>query len=345
MSDLGIIKDSSIWTNPSSYNAVDKRDNQLRIGIIKEVFFNKETGDFRYLVETRDKNDAIEVNCRMLRKFGGVYNYEDIIHRGYNIDDNPDPVSAFEAKAGDIVLVGMFNGQGREGVIIGGLMHAARKSTLDVKKGPQYKSEFNGIETSINELGEYTLTFKGQPTNLSKLKDKPSVELPAAQYNTDIGSSYFKMDSKGSLKLDDNSKQDPQSFKIDKELGVVDLISGKISLRFKKEDESVSLKSKILSINSEDSITIETKIKHTSAIESATIDSPKIALGTGNIELLDMISQLCEEVKKLATENSSEIHPTGVGPSGPPTNAGQYSAIASKAGEIKSKIDTIKGTL
>src|SRR5690606_2811389 len=102
-------------------------------------------------------------------------------------------------KAGDAVLVAFLNGEAREAVILGGLIHPARKSTLDITKGPQYISEFNGVETSINNDGEYKLTFKAVPTNAKKLDDKPSSKIPAPTYDTKVGGSFFWFDKTGSI--------------------------------------------------------------------------------------------------------------------------------------------------
>jgi hypothetical protein len=340
-----IIKDSSIWQNSSAFSAVTAKDPYIRIGIVKKVFKEERTSDIRYLVQIQDRNDSIEVSARMMRSFGGVYNYEDIIHRGYKIEDKPDSTRDFTTKAGDAVLVAFLNGEAREAVILGGITHPARKVDLDISKGPQYKSEFNGIEKVINSDGEYIVTFKGQPTNLSKLLDKPSKKLEAPKYDADVGTSFFKFDKTGSFEVSDNAKQDKQNFKIDKKAGTVEINAGKISLKMTKKGEKVDLKAKELSIKAETKIAEETKDFSMKASSTAKIDSPKIAFGSGGVELLDLVSQLADLVKTIATENSTEVHPTAVGPSGPPNNAGAYTSAASKAGSIKSKVDSIKGSL
>ncbi len=58
------------------------------------------------------------------------------------------------------------------------------------------------------------------------------------------------------------------------------------------------------------------------------------------------------EIGKVAQSNASEIHPTGVGPSGPPTNAGAYIASKGKSTsnaattkQIRSAIEKIKGVI
>ena len=195
------VKDSSIWYTPNSLSTINTLDTRLYIGIIREAYNAANTNELRYLVEIRHKNDTILSNCRMLRQHGGAYNYEDYIMQGYNYNAATDNQNGATAIAGDVVLVGQFAGQGREGIILGSLTHLARKSFLDIKKGPQYKSEFNGIETYINEDGEWLFTFKGQPTNKDKLNATPSQPIPVPEYDKDVGSSYMKWDKTGSYTL------------------------------------------------------------------------------------------------------------------------------------------------
>ena len=225
------------------------------------------------------------------------------------------------------------NGEAREAVILGGLIHPARKSTLDITKGPQYVSEFNGIETSINESGEYKLTFKAIPTNIKKLDDKPSAKLPAPTYDDKIGGSFFKFDKTGSIELNDKDK-DPQGLKIDKPNGTFTITSGKISLTMTKKEEKVELKCKILDIVAQDKITSKTKESSLDASTSVKIKSPKVAIGKEGIELLDQIFQLVDMLSKV----------TPISPVGPCTlliSTPQWSGVSS----VQSKIKEITGSL
>ena len=221
----GTVKDSSIWQDPDNLSVANRLDGLIRIGVVKSAFNDTATGELRYLVEIQSNAKKINMNCRMLRRFGGVYNYEDFIDRGYKTTDAPDPVSGFNAKAGDAVLVGQLNGQGREGVILGGLTHAARTTTIQASSGPQYDAEFNGVHTNINPSGEWTLTFKGQPTNLSALSNTPSGAIPAPTYDTTVGGSYMKFDVTGSWIVSDNASI-TQFIKIDKPGSLIHVVAG-----------------------------------------------------------------------------------------------------------------------
>lgn len=335
MSDpFSIVKDSSIWNNSNAFSAVDKRDPYLRIGIVKKVYREARTTDIKYLVEVQDKNDSIEVNARLLRKFGGVYNYEDIVEHGYKFDDKPDPTRNFEAKAGDTVLVAFLNGQAREAVILGGLIHPARKSTLDITKGPQYQSEFNGIETRINENGEYTMTFKAVPTNVKKLDAIPQAAIPAPTYDDKIGGSFFQFDKTGSVEINDKDKNGIQNLRIDKPKGTITVNSGKIKLVMTKKDEKVELKCKLLDIISDDKITVKTKEFKMEATTSTKINSPKVAIGKEGIELLDQLFQMIEALAKV-------IPISPVGPCSAIGSSPQWPGVV----DVQSKIKEITGSL
>jgi hypothetical protein len=334
MDSFGIVKDSSIWQNSSDFSAFSRKDNSIRIGIIKKVYRDGNTGDLRYLAELRDANDGIELNCRLMRKFGGVFNYEDTVMHGYKFDDKPDPTSNFAAKAGDVVLIALLNGQARDGIILGCLTHPARTSVIDIDNGPQFASEFNGIETLINQDGEYTVTFKGIPTNIDMLDNAPASALPAPTYDTTVGTSFYKFDKTGSFEVNDNSQNIGfQNLRIDKAAGTVAINSGKVSLLFTKAPEQVDLKAKVTNIVSDTSITASTQQYSMSATTSAKVKSPKVAIGTDGIELLDQLSQLIDAIGKLIA-----ISPVG------PCNALMTSPEWSGVAAVQTKIKEITGS-
>lgn len=333
-SPFDIVKDSSIWQTQESFEAVSKKDPYLRIGIVKAAYKDAATSDIRYLVAVQDRNDLIEVNARYLRSFGGVFNYEDVVYRGYKFTDKPDPVSSFEAKAGDAVLVGFLNGEAREAVIIGSLMHPARKSDMDPKKGPQLKSEFNGVETHINELGEYKLTFKALPKNISKLEEIPKTRLPKPEYDDKVGGSFLMFDKTGSIELNDKDKGGTQSIRIDKPAGTLTLVSGNIKLTLTKKGEKVEVRSKVLEVSSENSISFKTKEYKVDASSEVKIKAAKVAIGKDGVELLDQISKLIQ-----ALGSVTPISP--MGPCTALTATPQWSQVQ----QIQSKIKEIAGSL
>lgn len=295
MDPFEIVRDSSIWRHETDQRAIIRKDPYLRLGIVKRVSRDTVTTEIRYLVGVQDMNDEIELNARMLRRFGGVFNYEDVVMQGYKISDLPDPTSDFQAKAGDTVLVAMMNGEGREAIIIGGVSHPGRASVLPIGNGPQYISEFNGVETSINDSGEYTLTFKGIPTNIALLNNVPSIKIPAPTYNTSVGSTYMKFDKTGGWEINDNSSSGPQNIHIDKAGQKIETNAGTWKV---------------------------------TAVTAASIKSPTVAFGKEGIELLDELSQLIDALGQV-----TPISP--VGPCTPLMSTPQWSQVTAIQNKIK----------
>lgn len=328
-----MVKDSSIWQDPSLGRKNGGRDPYLRIGIVKSVSYDPVQGDVRYLCEVQDKSDKVNVNCRQMRRFGGAYNYEDIIDRGYNTNDTPDPVQNYESKAGDIVLVAFFNGEGREGVILGGLTHPSRTIAIKPTDGPQYKSEFNGIQTEINKDGEYIVTFKGQPTNLAALKNTPSNKIAPATYDASIGTSFYKWDKTGSFTVSDNAQNEIQSIKIDKPAGTIQLLSGTVSIKMTKSSQAIDVACKTMDTQASAKISATTKEWTVDSTTRAYIKSPKVAIGTDAIELLDQLAKLVDALGKVT----------------PISPIGQCTSLIASPGwpeveAIKSKIKQITGS-
>ena len=295
MDPFEIVRDSSIWRHETDQRAITRKDPYLRLGIVKRVSRDSVTSEIKYLVEVRDQNDGIELNASMLRRFGGVFNYEDVVMQGYKISDLPDPTNDFQAKAGDTVLVAFMNGESREAVIIGGISHPGRTSVLPVANGPQYLSEFNGVETSINNNGEYTLTFKGVPTNIALLSNTPSAKIPAPTYDTSVGSTYMKFDKTGGWEISDNASGGPQNIHIDKAGKKIETNAGTWSVN---------------------------------ATTAASIKSPTVAFGKEGIELLDELSQLIDALGQV-----TPISP--VGSCTPLMSTPQWSQVTAIQSKIK----------
>jgi hypothetical protein len=329
-----IIKDSSIWRDTFSFQKHAENDTRIKIGLVRAAKFNEIRGEITYIVEVQDQGDKLFIPCRQMRRFGGPFNYEDYTLQTYKYDTAKDSVPAFDTKAGDFVLVCYLNGDPREGMILGGLVHPARSSTLQPDDGPQYLSEFNGIVTNINNDGELIVTFRGIPTNISALNNSPSGKIPEPTFDDSVGTSYYKFDKTGSWTVSDNAKSDLQSIKIDKTAGTITVTSGQIKLTMTKGSQDTTLKTKTLVVNADTSMTTNTTDWATYASSTAKIKSPKIAFGTDGTELLDQITKLIDAIGKLTA-----ISP--VGPCSALISAPQWSGVDA----VKSAINGIKGSL
>jgi hypothetical protein len=272
------IRDSSIWRDDYSHGLINQKDCAIRVGVVREEVFLKDIKETRYIVEVWDSGNTVIVTCIRSSRFGGIYNYEEFSNRGFTASDNKS--STVRALiSGEHVLVAYLNGDSREGVIVGSFGHEGRNEAIKSKFGPapqnnieflnrdpdfsptKYASEFNGVETLINSRGEYRFTFKGQPTNLDKLKEATKgAPIEAPKYDDKIGSSYYEFDKTGSYFLTDNSKDvGPQSIKLDKPNGKIIITSGKTTLTIDKKEESYTIVNKKVTFNTADEWNLNTK--------------------------------------------------------------------------------------
>lgn len=332
---MGIVPDSSVWRDNESFKRQQSLDTAINIGIVRTANFNKITQEITYIVEVQRDGDKLVVPCRVATRFGGIYNYEEYTYQTYNFDENSDELAAFETKAGDTVLVSFLNGDPREGIIIGSIHHPGRKRQLPLEEGVQFKSSVNGVEQLINADGEYTVTFRGQPTNASILEEKPATdELAEPEYDDEIGTTYMKFDVDGGWTISDNATEDPQMIHINKSEGTTTITSGAIVLTMTKSDESTSLTTKTLTVEAADKMETKTKEWATEATTSAKLKSPKIAIGTDGTELLDELVKLIDAV-------GTQTIITPVGPASPVSASPQWAQVEA----IKQKINGIKGSL
>ena len=273
----GIIKDSSVWQNDYSFDAATKKDMSIRVGMVREELFEQGTQQTKYVVEVFDKTNQIPVLCTRLDRFGGAFNFEEYVHRVNKTQSkNLSSGSKYSVRAGDVVLIAFANGDSREGFILGGVKHPARKEKNGTGSGIAYNSEFNGVQTSINKDGEYKITFRGVPTNISAL-EKPSGgnDIPTPTYNDSVGTSFFEFDKTGSWKLTDSAKAKPQSIKIDKPGGKIEIKSGEVTITMDKNAQLISVVTKDLKIDASQSIKETTKEWSMVAATFSKIKSPK----------------------------------------------------------------------
>jgi hypothetical protein len=304
------VRDSSVFQDPNSYSAYNNKENRIMVGTVREELFDKESKQTKYLVDVWLDGITMSIVCSNCTRFGGIYNYEEYTRQTYKVDDSKRPVSN-SVIPGDHVIVAFLGGDAREGVILSGYKHFGRRETIDFKKdsassqflnretkiaATKYASEFNGVEKMINADGEYRVTFKGQPTNLANLVAIGDKEIPNPQYDTSIGSSYYEFDKTGSYFITDNSKENPQSIKIDKQNGKVIITSGKTSLVIDKKEESYIITNKKVTFNTATEWNLNTKstsIKSSNVIiaESKDIKTTGKITQKGDVQITGGVKQ------------------------------------------------------
>ena len=312
------------------------KDFSLREGTVKSVYVS--SGEITYLVDViYNSNQNFLISCSCLVKFGGLFNYEEFIEHGYNssVEGAPSEYPS-SVKPGDRVVIAMLYGSKNQGVILGCLQHPARFSSWDNSQGPKWEYEFNGVRIQINSDGEYTLTYKGIPSNakdLDKLIDGKKLSNP--QYNAVVGGSFLKFKKDGSIELNDGNDEDTvQSIEINKTEGIVKISTGSNYIIFDQTDDSFMLYCAEHNAIVNDAYNILCTDYSLTASDSATIVSPKIAFGTADIELLDKLTQLIDNIGRL-------IIMTPYGPASSVNTANGWDAVE----KDKADINTIKGII
>lgn len=254
-----IIRDSSVYANSDAHSLVQSSDPSLKIGVVRDVV--ELTGpDIAYIVEVWVGGKYTPVQCTRAARFGGVYNYEEVTHRGFTPDETIGSDGLFDFKQGDIVLIAYINGISGEGIIINAINHPGRPRLFTPDDGVVFESEFNGVNKSINSDGEYTTTFKGIQTNIAILDEPATGDIIAPpEYDTAIGSTYTKFDKTGGWEVSDNSESDLQSIKIDKASGMIIITSGSSTLTIDKAAGSYTFDNKETTFNTADKFSIMTK--------------------------------------------------------------------------------------
>ena len=342
-----IVKDSSIWTSSEEFAAVSPGDTAIKIGTIREIQFNANIDDMRYIVEVSDDNNTLPIICIPLTRWGGAHNFEEYTLRGYKAVNDPTiDLGPPGNKPGDTVLIAYLSGDGRQGVILGTMKHPGRTRRLNTSDGIAYVSQFNGLETTIKKDGEWKIEFNGLATNTKKLLDPPTKAVYQATFNSKIAGSFMRFKNEGSWEVNDTASSGLQSILINKQAGTTTITSGKVVVKINKGPESITTTCKVYTVNSADKISENTKVAETNASSTYTVRSPKIAIGSGGTELLQQISDQLDKLSTLFGTVAPHTHIGNLGyPSAPPDTQSAWTTAKSDMSKIKGKIDGIKGKL
>jgi hypothetical protein len=290
------VNDSSVSRDADSFRAYDRKDNSLRVGMVRETKTVSD-GSTRYVVEMYVGGAQVPISCQLMTRFGGVYNFEEYKVRAWanKLGDPsllPTTGSSYDFRSGDTVIVGLINGTSREGIILGGIRQEAR--TEELGDDIEYLSRFNGLETKIDKDGAYTVTFQGTPIN-EPLLDTP-VPPVDPQFNPLTSGSFFGFDSTGSFTIDDNSSS---SIVITKDLAspAITITSGQntISLAGNPALGETTVTTSTLNFSA-----IDTKFdsKKEFAVETLQLKmkGAQVAIGNDVFELIDGLIQLIDGI-------------------------------------------------
>lgn len=333
---MKMVRDSSmVKAATPAKSMVNRTYGSLHMGIIRGLAGDTFPSVNMYEVEVVIDGRRTIMACRQLSKFGDPFNYEEWSLRANRLDMSPMPAS-FNNRAGEVVIVAPLDGNYTSGIIIGAIMHPSKKQKINPKEGIAYASEFNGLETTIDKYGAYKVKFQGAATNTVSMEAaKNGSPIPDPMYESKIAGSFFTFTKDGSYELNDGSSKLLQSLKIDKPNGKFTITSGDVSIDIDKNSKKILVTCDSHEIAAKKSIKITSggsiEMKVTKSIK---IDSAKIAIGHGSVELLDSIIKLIDALGAI-TVNSP------VGPCSPLKATPMWQQILI----LKNKVSTIKGSL
>lgn len=214
---------------------------QLRAGIVTKVYeiddksnHSKVNTEYDVQVMEQDSNRGSTTitykNCIALDAFGGMSDFLDVKFRAKKVEKNKG--DSFSSD-GSLVLLLCLDGSSEKAIIIGGIKHMRRLSTLTSKEGLRLEGQYNGINWTINNDGALVLTFKGPTENDGKLKKE------------DVYGSQFKIEKDGSLELNSQYKDQTKPFdkiRIDKTKGNIETSCRKDQVENVGGDNKIDIK-------------------------------------------------------------------------------------------------------
>lgn len=267
------------FNNQSAFSALQalSKDYSVKTGVVLKTYLTDDDGnvttnnveyDVLALVEENQSTSAkIYRRCIALETFGSLADFCEHTIREPKKDLEADKESAKEPNKttdGALVILLCNNGRSDRGIIIGGLKHPNRETTLTKENGTHLEGEFNGVNWQINKDGELTITFK-TPTDIKEGKVEYLDEEEAA-------GTYMKMEKDGSVEVSDAKV-------------------GKIRLDKPK---------KSLDIETEEMINVKTgkEAKIDGGGAKINLSNKKVAIGNDDAELLDQLVILVDALSK-----------------------------------------------
>lgn len=156
----------SVGTYGSSSASVRFSSGGLIVGEVKTIIYPSEDKSYskkyiEYTVDAQRRSGGgaattvTYTHCYVMNSFGGVADYSKHTLRS-------DPTAQSKGKnfgVGSKVLMMCIDGESTQAYIIGGVREDTVADTTD--DGHNLKFEFNGLNASINNAGEFTVKFRG----------------------------------------------------------------------------------------------------------------------------------------------------------------------------------------
>lgn len=307
---------SSYWKVQPKLTGQDIKEQggTTLIGQIEKIHFvddatniSKQFVEYDVSVRNQQGGQTIYKNVRADGDLGGFNDSSDVVLEANEValKGQLDPSNFFGNKNGTIVYISFRDDSLDKPYISGTAEHPQNKGSTRAD-GIRWKKEFRGLVQEINKEGEYILTYQSNKLPNGRLVRPES------------GPSVFKIDKTG--KISHSSVNESVTHEIDG-------ANEAITMRFKsglivtvdgagdKVDITTAGGTNANIDGSADSVKLTT-----SAGGKVTIDAAsKVVIEAGTIELGEGAAESVVLGDTFKSIYDSHIHPTGVGPSGPPT--------------------------
>lgn len=147
----------------------------LRAGIVSKIYPYNDPNNFTKLTteydldvfeQQSDRGNTIITyrNCIASDSFGSIADFFEMNYRVKTVNNNPTGDLNSIYQNGAIVILLCLDAVTEKGVIIGGITHPNRQTTL-INSQPQLQGEYNGVNVLVNPDGSTSLTFNGATDN------------------------------------------------------------------------------------------------------------------------------------------------------------------------------------
>lgn len=282
------------------------KNTQLRVGVVLETFVttntnnrSKLTTEYNVMVieQNEDKGASTQLyrNCMSSEGLGSIADFfEKTIRKTKKKTKKGDAVNT-KGQDGAIVLLLCLDGASDKALIIGFLTHPDRPTTLKTEE-PRLEGEYNGINIKVETDGSAKFTFRGATGNDGKPLDPKQ------------GNTVLEVQKDGSIHFN----HDTIDFLLKRSGDATLAITGNGNLTVNTDkDITINAKGNVTANVTKDLIA-NCENATVTAKSTATVEGKKVKLGAG----------AAESVMKgdtFASIFDAHIHPTRVGPSGPPT--------------------------
>jgi hypothetical protein len=166
----GLLSGNDFLEKTAGFNKTYK-NYPLRVGIVSTIFayndpqnFTKLSTEYNVSVfeQNEDRGSTILTykNCIAADGLGSIADFFEKNFRVKTTNDNPAGGLNSTYQNGAIVILLCLDAVSEKAVIIGGLNHPNRPTTL-IDTQPRLQGEYNGVNIAVNPDGSTSLTFKG----------------------------------------------------------------------------------------------------------------------------------------------------------------------------------------